>query len=158
MKEALKSKLRKSPVYKFIGRGIYSLRNKMFDIKYNVETARDVELKHLKIDSPNAGAGVMYSGTDPKSFKALFNNWQIPFADFTFVDLGSGKGRVLLMASEYSFKKIIGVEFSEELNQTAQKNIRSYRNPAQKCREIEAVCQDATLFVPTPVVTPHKNT
>lgn len=146
MKEAFKAKLRESATYKFVGKGIYGLRNKLFDLKYNVETARDVELKDLKIDSPNVGAGVMYSGTDPKSFKALFDAWKIPSANFTFIDLGSGKGRVLLMASEYPFKKIIGVEFSGELNQTAQKNIRSYRNPAQKCRDIEAVCEDATKF------------
>jgi len=46
--------------------------------------------------------------------------------DFTFVDLGSGKGRVLLMASHYPFKRIIGVEFIPELHQVAQENIRKY--------------------------------
>ena len=48
--------------------------------------------------------------------------------DFTFIDLGSGKGRVLLMASDYPFKKIIGVEFMPELHRAAQENITGYSN------------------------------
>jgi hypothetical protein len=50
--------------------------------------------------------------------------------DFTFIDLGSGKGRVLLMASDYPFKRIIGVEFMPELQRVAQENIRKY---AERC-------------------------
>jgi len=46
--------------------------------------------------------------------------------DFTFIDLGSGKGRVLLMASDYPFKRIIGVEFMPELHRAAQENVREY--------------------------------
>ncbi len=51
---------------------------------------------------------------------------QTMLQDFTFIDLGSGKGRVLLMASEYPFQKIIGVEFMPELHRAAQKNIAGY--------------------------------
>jgi predicted RNA methylase len=66
--------------------------------------------------------------------------------DFTFIDLGSGKGRVLLMASDYPFKRIIGVEFMPELYLAAQKNIASYSNDRQRCRQIETVCMDARDF------------
>jgi SAM-dependent methyltransferase len=66
--------------------------------------------------------------------------------DFTFIDLGSGKGRVLLMASEYPFKRIIGVEFMPELHRTAQKNIACYPNDREQCRQIETVCMDAREF------------
>jgi SAM-dependent methyltransferase len=150
MREAIRSDPRKSYTYYFAGKGIHTLRNRMFDLKYNVETEGDVPLKDLKIDNPNVEHGVMYSGTDPRSFRALFKNWDIPFENFTFIDLGSGKGRVLLMASEFAFRKIRGVEFSEVLNRTAQKNIENYRNPAQKCRDIEAVWSDAASFTPPP--------
>ena len=66
--------------------------------------------------------------------------------DFTFIDLGSGKGRVLLMASDYPFQKIVGVEFMPELHRAAQKNIVSYSNDRQQCRQIDAVCMDARDF------------
>ena len=66
--------------------------------------------------------------------------------DFTFIDLGSGKGRVLLMASDYPFKKIIGVEFMPELHRAAQENIAGYANDRQRCPQIESVCMDARDF------------
>jgi SAM-dependent methyltransferase len=51
---------------------------------------------------------------------------QAALRDFTFIDLGSGKGRVLLMAAPYGFKKILGVEFMPEWHRVAQENIRKY--------------------------------
>jgi Methyltransferase domain len=66
--------------------------------------------------------------------------------DFTFIDLGSGKGRVLLMASAYPFQKIIGVELMPELYRAAQKNIAGYSTDRQQCRQIETVCMDARDF------------
>jgi hypothetical protein len=66
--------------------------------------------------------------------------------DFTFIDLGSGKGRVLLMASDYPFKRIIGVEFMPELHRAAQKNIASYSNDRRQCRQIGSLCMDARDF------------
>ena len=66
--------------------------------------------------------------------------------DFTFIDLGSGKGRVLLMASEYPFKRIIGVEFMPELHRAAQNNIAKYTTERQQCWQIETFCMDARDF------------
>ena len=66
--------------------------------------------------------------------------------DFTFIDLGSGKGRVLLMASDYPFKRIIGVEFMPELHRAAEENVTGYFNDRQRCRQIETICMDARDF------------
>jgi hypothetical protein len=71
---------------------------------------------------------------------------QTALRDFTFIDLGSGKGRVLLMASDYPFKRIIGVEFMPGLNRAAQKNIAGYSNDRQQCRQLETLCMDARDF------------
>ncbi len=65
---------------------------------------------------------------------------------FTFIDLGSGKGRTLLMASSYPFRRIIGVELLEELNAIALENIARYRSAEQKCFNIEAKSGDASRF------------
>jgi len=45
------------------------------------------------------------------------------FHDFIFIDLGSGKGRTLLMASDYPFRRIVGVELLLALHQIAQENL-----------------------------------
>lgn len=71
---------------------------------------------------------------------------QAGLQDFTFIDLGCGKGRALLMASDYSFKKIIGVEFMPDLHRAAQTNIADYSNARQRCRQIETLCMDARDF------------
>ena len=66
--------------------------------------------------------------------------------EFTFIDLGSGKGRVLLMASEYPFRRIIGVELLPSLNRIALENIALYKSETQKCSALNSVCGDATSF------------
>lgn len=68
------------------------------------------------------------------------------FHDFVFIDLGSGKGRTLLMASDYHFRRIVGVELLPALNGAAQENLSKYRSEAQKCFALESICADATEF------------
>jgi SAM-dependent methyltransferase len=84
-----------------------------------------------------------YQPTDPDLFREMMASLPIEFDKFTFVDLGSGKGRTLLMASEYPFRKIVGVELLPELHQIALENLAAYVSESQKCRALEAVCGDA---------------
>lgn len=70
------------------------------------------------------------------------------FSDFTFLDLGSGKGRTLLMASDYPFRRIVGVELLPSLHAIAQENLAKYKSESQKCFALESVCADATAFLP----------
>ena len=88
-----------------------------------------------------------YQPTEPALFREMMASLPIEFDQFTFIDLGSGKGRTLLMASEYPFQKIVGVELMAELHRAAQQNIRDYRSRTQRCAQIEAVCTDACEFV-----------
>jgi hypothetical protein len=66
--------------------------------------------------------------------------------DFTFIDLGSGKGRALLMAAKHGFKEIIGVEFMPEWHRIAEQNIRKFRASSGSALPIESVCMDARDF------------
>jgi SAM-dependent methyltransferase len=84
-----------------------------------------------------------YQPTDAAEFRAMMASLPVTFERFTFLDLGSGKGRTLLMASEYPFRKIIGVEVLAELHQAANDNVREYRSETQRCREIECIQADA---------------
>ena len=65
---------------------------------------------------------------------------------FTFVDMGSGKGRVLLIASEFQFAKIVGIELSRHLHGVAQDNVKRYRPSSQKCSAFDLRCMDALDF------------
>ncbi len=121
-----------------------------FDRTHNVDTDGDFDdwthLSDLKIDSPNWIDGTNYTGIEPVRFHASLAALKIRFEDFTFIDFGSGKGRALLLASEFPFKKIIGLEFSPELLEVAQRNLQTYKNTRQQCRSIDLVCMDMVDF------------
>jgi SAM-dependent methyltransferase len=68
------------------------------------------------------------------------------FRDFAFIDLGSGKGRTLLMASDYPFRRIVGVELLPALSRAAHENLGKYQNKSQSCFAIELICEDASEF------------
>jgi SAM-dependent methyltransferase len=91
-----------------------------------------------------------YQPTEPGAFHemldALHEHTGLDFRDFTFIDLGSGKGRTLLMASDYPFRRIVGVELLPALHRIALENLSQYKNDAQKCFALEAVCADANDF------------
>ena len=91
-----------------------------------------------------------YQPTDPAAFlemlAALADHTHLNFPDFTFLDLGSGKGRTLLLASDYPFRRILGVELLPALDQIAQENLRHYKNESQRCFALETICADATTF------------
>jgi hypothetical protein len=117
-----------------------------FDLRYGVETSTRVHPTDLKIDSPNWIYAAGYWPTPTEIVHRSLSALPIRYEDFVFVDFGSGKGRVLLQASDLPFRRIIGVEFSPELHKIAVSNIRGYKSDSQKCREMESVCMDFTQF------------
>ena len=91
-------------------------------------------------------AGSLYQPTEPAVFREMLSQLPINFRAFTFIDIGSGKGRTLLMASDFPFRRIIGVELLAELHQIARENIRRYKNEHQQSFAIESQCVDAREF------------
>jgi hypothetical protein len=79
------------------------------------------------------------------SFHAVMKRFVNPCDTDVFLDYGSGLGRVLLMAATFPFRRIVGVEYSQELNDTAAKIIRRVRGRL-KCRDIELVTADAAQY------------
>ena len=68
--------------------------------------------------------GEPYVPTPSALFRLALREIREPLGEFVFVDLGSGKGRVLLLAAEKPFKAVIGVEYAEDLHAAAEANIR----------------------------------
>lgn len=132
-----------------------------FDRRHGTETSRHVDVQLLRSSSPHARLAMPYGPLSPdRPFgltlsawwrtRKLFGsrpNW-VPcdHAEYTFIDIGSGKGRTLLLASDYPFRRIIGVELFRELHEVAERNISIYRSPRQRCSRLESVCMDATEY------------
>ena len=95
-----------------------------------------------------------YQPTEPALFKEMMACLNIDFQEFTFIDIGSGKGRVLLMAADYPFRRILGIELLPGLHRVAQENLSVYKSASQQCFALEARCGDAREFVfpPEPTV------
>lgn len=95
-----------------------------------------------------------YQPIDPALFHEMMAALEVDFHQCTFIDVGSGKGRALLLAMEYPFRKIVGFELLPELNQIAQENICKLSGPGRGHAVVEAICVDATefSFPPDPLV------
>ena len=121
-----------------------------FDLDFGVETDAGpggwTYLSDLEIPSDNWIRGNNYAPIEPERFRALLAGLSIRFEEYVFVDFGSGKGRALLLASEFPFKKVVGIEFSPELHAAAQRNIAKYQPATRKCAQVESVCMDFLEF------------
>src|SRR5207302_3353759 len=102
-----------------------------FDCDYRVDTTSATV--GLRTHLLGVLAGGPYQPSDPSLFHETIRNLNIDYRQFEFVDLGSGKGRALLMAADYPFRRIIGVELMLEFHNIAQENIRKYASATQRC-------------------------
>ena len=121
----------------------------MFDRLAGIETVSRAHLDELTIDSDNTDFGddeEIYVAVPVLALKAMDRVLPDEVDDLVFVDLGSGKGRVLVYASGRWFHRIIGVEFAAELHSVASENIERGRHPRQRCADIEVVHGDAVEF------------
>ena len=121
------------------------LSEQWFDSIRGIDTAGRMLL--YKADGPPEANPLYldYQPTPVRTMRALLRQLAPEMRASTFVDFGSGKGRVLLLASEFSFTRVIGVEFDEELHRTACKNISAFRGRRQ-CKNVESVLGRAEEF------------
>ena len=70
-----------------------------------------------------------------------------PLENYSFIDLGCGKGRAVLMASEYGFREVVGVELHPWLAGIAEANVAAWTAAGRAVCPVRIVCQDATEFV-----------
>lgn len=124
-------------------------RSRYGDIDYDLEHGVDTTWATVSLGTRlrELVSGAQYQASEPELFREILRALPVQPDDFTFLDLGSGKGRGLLIASDYPFQRIVGVELLPELNQIAQKNIRAYFSPQQRCFKLESLAGDAREFV-----------
>jgi SAM-dependent methyltransferase len=136
-------------VYRWI-LGSYSRHfDRRFDRRFHIETTGNHGLDELTIDSRNTDFGdlpIVYVPTALRSLRRSFAHLVQDLSDSTFVDFGSGKGRVLFFASRYNFRHIVGVEFARELHEQAQRNIATFQPLGAWRGTVESILIDAVEF------------
>jgi hypothetical protein len=115
-----------------------------FDFDHGVDTTWATVSLRTRIREWLSGG--QYQPSEPMLFREIIEALPVPVDGFTFIDLGSGKGRTLLMASSFPFRRIIGMELLEELNVIAVQNIVRYHCDEQRCFALESHAGDARYF------------
>jgi 16S rRNA G966 N2-methylase RsmD len=113
--------------------------------KYQLDTIRVDNLQHQKIKSENVKHASIYQGTNYFLIEKAFSFLKKENANFHLVDFGSGKGRIMVVAAYYGFKKITGVDFSQSLCNEAEINIEKIK-PLFPSVDFKIICDDAVNY------------
>jgi SAM-dependent methyltransferase len=99
------------------------------------------------IETGKRGVRIRYDPTEPKYIRWTFRtlrNLRIDTSEYSFVDFGSGKGRVLAAAAQYPFLQVIGIEYAKELHEAALQNIHTAKRI--RCWNVTSVSVNALDF------------
>src|SRR6516225_1387013 len=92
--------------WRFLPSNLYDkYADHVFDRRFGTHTKTITELDELDIDSPNKQLGERYQASPSRPFRRVISLLDIDYREFAFVDFGSGRGRTLLLASGFPFRK-----------------------------------------------------
>ena len=123
------------------------LTDHRFDRKYGTETSALVENANMRdVRSDNLARGIRYEPTRAAPFRRVMRAARIPAAG-SFLDIGCGKGRVCLLAAEHGFARVIGIDYSRHLCETARANVERFQRRSGKSFEADIRAMDAAGYV-----------
>lgn len=114
---------------------------RLLDWWYGLESEKEVQLKELGIDPTDRQ---LYRPSSWFTMRDLAAVVPVTRED-VFVDFGSGKGRMVFLAALHPFRKVVGVEISDVLNEIARRNIARNRRKL-RCGNIEIVTSDVMEY------------
>ena len=122
-----------------------------FDVEFGVRTSGLVAGRDLKSGHRHDRHATAYYGVAPSVFSALLRRWQrsrsaAPIEDFSFIDLGAGMGRAVLLAAQLPFRQVVGVELNPTLVRIARKNLSIWRSLDRTRAPMKMICRDAVDF------------
>jgi len=123
-----------------------------FDLRYGVDTSGLIGGGDLRSGHRHDIFNTAYYGMAPSRFRSVMSRW---IADdihgaidsYSFVDLGCGKGRAVLMASEFGFRDVVGVELHSGLAKIAEANVAAWTASARAAAPMRILNKDAAEFV-----------
>ncbi len=128
-----------------------------FDAMHGVETGGLIPAGQLVTGHSSDAYVTAYYGVAPSIVRNLVELWletepPHPIKRYTFVDIGAGKGRAMLVASELPFKQVIGVELNPAMAAVARGNVdhwiesREADPTARRYAPVRLLEQDALDF------------
>ena len=128
-----------------------------FDEMHGVETGGLIPAGELVTGHSSDAHVTAYYGVAPSILRTLVEIWLETepvqaLKRYTFVDIGAGKGRAMLVASEFPFKQVVGVELNPAMAEVARRNVdhwtesRKSDPTARRHAPVRLVEQDALEF------------
>ncbi|MGA1237641.1 MAG: methyltransferase domain-containing protein [Limisphaerales bacterium] len=117
----------------------------LWDWRHGTETLTRIPPDQLQTDSDNKQWAQYYGATKAGPLMKLFRRLGLG-KDNTFVDLGCGKGRVVMLAAQHGFKRVVGVDFSSELCGVAERNIAEFRKRRAVDADIRILHSDVVEY------------
>jgi len=114
--------------------------------------------RHLNSGHAHDRHATAYYGVAPSVFNTLLNRWRrtrpAAIEQTTFVDIGAGMGRAVLLAAELPFRQVVGVELHPALVRVARRNLSHWRRAGRTRSSVRMVAGDAVdfAFPPGPCV------
>jgi len=126
-----------------------------FDLTHGVDTSGLIAGADLA--TANNAHITAYWGTAPSLFSAAITHWanSLPaIPNYTFLDIGCGKGRVAMLASNYPFHQIIGIEIDTQLIAIARQNLTRWQTTPHACNNVVLIHEDvlSAEIPPTPIL------
>ena len=118
---------------------------KTFDRRYRVLTSGYVPLSSTSIAPARLRDATQYRPANAWGCRRLLRELGLP-RQLHFVDLGCGLGRICILAGEYGFEKVTGVELAPELCAQARANLKRCRPPSGRISPISILEMDALNF------------
>ncbi|HKF49145.1 MAG TPA: class I SAM-dependent methyltransferase, partial [Terracidiphilus sp.] len=122
-----------------------------FDVEHGVRTSGLVAGRHLKSGHAHDRHATAYYGVAPSVFHELVRKWlrtrpAAAIEQTSFIDIGAGMGRAVLLASEMRFRRVVGVELHPALVRTARRNLTLWRKAGRARASARIVQADAASF------------
>lgn len=115
-----------------------------FDLEYGTETSGLIPAADLLTGTSADRHVTAYYGVAPSILRSLIDRWRHTLPDgqdigrWTFLDIGAGKGRGMLVAAEFPFRQVVGVELNPLLAAIARSNIALRTDAAKASAESNA--------------------
>lgn len=119
-----------------------------FDARLAVKTSKIRNVPDLDLDPAAAANANRYEATTRLEFRMVMSMIDLDPRDYLFIDYGSGMGRAMLMAAQYPFAMIRGIEASAHLHEIAVRNVAAFLPGSPACRDVVPVLMDARAAVP----------
>jgi predicted RNA methylase len=122
-----------------------------FDLEYGVRTSGLVAGRHLGSGHRHDRHNTAYYAVAPSVFKAMIVRWRrshppAPIDEYMFIDFGAGMGRAVMMAAEFPFRQVVGVELNPTLARIARRNMALWRAAGRALAPSRILRQDAVQF------------